>query len=242
MSTKRCRAALLGVISILAVSLPVHAADEPMKNTIDLGFVNAAGNMDVTSLSVADHMTYSAAPWRATGLFSVLHASSNGEDTANWWQIAGRGERDIAPNISIYVLAGWDKNRFAGIDRRFQEGAGLSFRILDTAPDRLSLDAGIGFIQQRNTLDANDDFVSARIAATYQHDFADKAYFLQTVELLPNLEKSKDLRINTESAVVAPMWHSMAVRLAYLVRYDRLPEPTFEKTDRIFTAGLQYSF
>jgi putative salt-induced outer membrane protein YdiY len=57
--------------------------------------------------------------------------------------------------------------------------------------------------------------------------------------VLPDLETSKDLRVNSETAIVAPLSARFAVKLGYLIRFDNLPEPGFRKTDRLFTSGLQ---
>jgi putative salt-induced outer membrane protein len=53
---------------------------------------------------------------------------------------------------------------------------------------------------------------------------------------------SEDYRINSESALVAPLSQKVAIKLGYIVRFDNLPEAGFLSTDRIFTSGLQVSF
>lgn len=68
------------------------------------------------------------------------------------------------------------------------------------------------------------------------------SYLQLTSEVLPNLEESEDLRVNSGAELVAPISAQIAMKLAYALRYDNLPEPGFEKTDRLFTAGLQISF
>ncbi len=63
----------------------------------------------------------------------------------------------------------------------------------------------------------------------------------QVVEVLPNFREPEDLRVNTESALVAPLTARIAVKLSYVFRYDGLPEETYLATDRLFTSGLQVS-
>ena len=38
---------------------------------------------------------------------------------------------------------------------------------------------------------------------------------------------------------MAPLSKRFAVKLSYAIRFDNLPEPGFERTDRVFTSGLQ---
>jgi putative salt-induced outer membrane protein YdiY len=48
--------------------------------------------------------------------------------------------------------------------------------------------------------------------------------------------------VNAESALVAPLSDLLSLKLGYSIRYDKLPEPGFEKTDRVFSSGLQINF
>ena len=61
----------------------------------------------------------------------------------------------------------------------------------------------------------------------------------QSVELLPNFRERDDIRINTESALLAPITKQVGVKLTYVVRYDGLPEEGYQTTDRVFTSGIQ---
>ena len=85
-------------------------------------------------------------------------------------------------------------------------------------------------------------FAAGRAAASFQQFVTETAYVSQDVEVLPNLDETDDVRLNAESALTAPISSRIAVKLTYAVKFDNVPEPGFEKTDRIFTAGLQIVF
>jgi hypothetical protein len=42
--------------------------------------------------------------------------------------------------------------------------------------------------------------------------------------------------------LTAPLSRPIALRVSYLIRFDNLPEPGFETTDRILTTGVQIAF
>ena len=67
----------------------------------------------------------------------------------------------------------------------------------------------------------------------------DKAYVQQLAEFLPNIETGNDFRLNTETALVAPISRAFAVKVAYTIHFDNLPEPGFKKTDRVLSSGIQ---
>ena len=120
-------------------------------------------------------------------------------------------------------------------------GDGLILNVGSTA-GRIAYEGGGGYTQQRSTTDESHTFASARGAATYRRSFSEASHVQVGTEELPNLEESEDLRVNSAAEVVAPLSQSLALKVSYVIRYDNLPEPTFQKTDRIFTVGLQITF
>jgi putative salt-induced outer membrane protein YdiY len=62
------------------------------------------------------------------------------------------------------------------------------------------------------------------------------------VEILPDLKVAKNLRFNTETALVASLSANIALKVSYVVHFDNLPEPGFKKSDRLLTSGVQVTF
>ena len=64
----------------------------------------------------------------------------------------------------------------------------------------------------------------------------------------PEEFESKDLRINSETTLIAPLSAHVGMKLSYLVRFDNLPAlnaagtAPLRKTDRILSSGIQISF
>ena len=85
-------------------------------------------------------------------------------------------------------------------------------------------------------------FLALRFATTIRHNFTQTAFLSESAESLPNVENTKDYRINSETALVAPLAGRLALKITYLVHYDNVPEPGFGKTDRILTSGIQIGF
>jgi len=234
----------LAALLVLGFALPVAAQDVPssVQATTDLGFVNAAGNTDVTTLNVGEELLLSYGPWGIKQTFGVVYGRTDGTVATSLWRAGIRGDRAVGSRLGIYLLGAFDRNTFAGITRRFEEGAGVVVKALETPTDRLEFEAGAGLTQQRSTTNESTSFASARGAGTYRRSFSEASHIQLSSEVLPNLEESEDLRVNSAAELVAPISARIAMKLAYAVRFDNLPEPGFEKTDRLFTAGLQISF
>ena len=69
-----------------------------------------------------------------------------------------------------------------------------------------------------------------------------RTYFQQIVEFIPNFEVSDDYRLNSETALVAPLSSNFAIKVGYLVRYRGLPPDGVKKTDTVFRTGLQVTY
>lgn len=217
---------------------------KPLTVTANVGFVNASGNTDITTLSADQRLEYrpEGSAWLFTEFLAAVYGRTDGVTSADQLKGGARVDRFITTRLSAFAGATYERNRFAGISRRFEELVGLAFKVLEQPRDILSVEGGASFNQQRSTTGLDESFVAARAAAAYKHLFTETAFFQQLVEVLPNLELSDDLRINTETSLVAPLSERFAVKLAYAIRFDNLPEPGFGKSDRVFTSGLQISF
>ena len=237
--------ALLGMA--VPAALPLAAQDTPVKAvvaTANLAFVDAAGNTDVTTLSGDQRLEYTppASGWKLAEFASLVYGRTDGETSANALKLGARADRAITGRLSAFGGASYERNRFAGIARRFEEITGLAYKVVDLPKDQLGTELGASFTQQRNLDGVDDGFVAARAAASYRHLFTEHAWLQQLLEFLPSLEDGADRRINSETSLVAPLSARFAVKVGYTIRYDNLPEPGFEKTDRVLSTGLQATF
>jgi putative salt-induced outer membrane protein YdiY len=237
---------LRALLVVTLVTLPAAAQDapapRPFKATIDLGFVNTAGNTDITSLNAGEQIEYTAARFTLTQTFAVVYARLEGTTNASQWKAGARGDYQVAGPVGVFVLGAFERNTFAGIARRFEEAVGLSAVILARAGNSLKAEAGVSLNQQTPVGAATVSFAAGRAAAMYRRDLTETAFFTVNGEFLPSFEVTDDYRINGEASLVAPISTRIATKLTYTVRFDNLPEPGFERTDRIFTAGLQITF
>ena len=241
------RGGALPVLALAALAAPLSAQESPAKAvaaTANVSFVDAAGNTDVTTLSGDQRLEYTPAEsgWKLAEFASLVYGRTEGETSANALKLGARADRLIAGRLSAFGGASYERNRFAGIARRFEEIAGLAYKVLDLPKDQLGAEAGASFTQQRNLDGVDDGFVAARAAASYRHLFTEHAWLQQLLEFLPSVEDGADRRINSETSLVAPLSARFAVKVAYTIRFDNLPEPGFEKTDRVLSTGLQATF
>ncbi len=213
-----------------------------IKFTGNVGLVNAAGNSTVTTVNTDERVDWVAGVWGVTESFSVIYGKNDSATTASTWTGLLRGDRALGSRFSAYVLGKYDRNTFAGFDRRFEQDLGLAIQALSTPRDSISAEAGFSYTEQHNTDSTENDFPGARAAGTYTHTFSKTAYFKQGVEILPDLKVSQNLRFNTETSLVGSLSAKIALKASYVVHFDNQPEPGFKKSDRLLTTGVQVTF
>lgn len=221
------------------------AAAPPLtRTTLDLGFVSASGNTSLRTLSVAEQFVYQPAPWKFTQTFSIVNGYTKGVETANTIRVGARGDYAFTEHLRAYGSALYERNRFAGIARRFEEQLGLSYGALVGPTHVLDLEAGAGLNQQSTPSDVVNSYWLGRAALHYRFTFRPNTYLDEKLELLQSLESSGNRRVNSDAALVAPLATGIAMRIGWTLRFvNELPDPSVAyHADQTISAGLQIVF
>jgi putative salt-induced outer membrane protein len=232
------------IVLLLVVPSLAHAQDKPKPRelTADVGYVSTSGNTDIGAFNVGEKLVMRGGCWEHKQAFGSVYAAQDGEQTSNLLFANWRSDWRFNPILALFGYVGFDRNEFAGISRRFEESVGLAAKLLTRERDQWTAELGLGVTQQKGTDSSNVTFTSPRSATDNKHRFSKTAYFQQGVEFLPNLETSSDYRINSESALVAPISAHIAMKVAYVARFDNLPEAGRAKEDRVLTSGLRFNW
>jgi putative salt-induced outer membrane protein len=223
---------------------PAPKPPHSIKFTGDLGYVSTAGNSSVQTLNLGNKVSAKLGLVTMSQQFSVVHGRSKGKTVSSLYRAAVRGDYALQTGFGLYGSVNYERNVFAGLASRIATVTGVSAQLVADEAHRLTLEGGVSVNAQRSvdpSTRPNQDFLGGRAATAYTHKLGPKASFAQTVEFLPNFRERDDLRINTESTIVAPITKEVGVKLSYVIRYDGQPQPGFQPTDRLFTSGIQIS-
>ena len=226
---------------VLAVFL-CGAAAAAQQVTVDLGFVSASGNANFTSLNIGEKLTRKLGVIALVENAKVLYGRTNGATTTESYDLGARGQYPFSKRIGVYALIEFQRDPFAGLASRWLGGPGVAVALVQSARDTLGIESGITSTRERSTAGVTQSFGAARSAANFKHLFAAKSSLTEMVEWVANLKTSDDQRVNSETALTAPLSRQIGLRIAYLIRFDNQPEPGFKKTDRILTTGVQIAF
>jgi putative salt-induced outer membrane protein len=231
------------VFTALITTLALAAAPDTGKHvffTGDAGLVSTSGNTSVTSIDVGDKLVIASGNWKFTQTAGLTYAKTEDSVTAELWHGSLRGDRDLSKHVGLYLLTEFDRNTFAGISSRFAPSFGFSALVLATPTDTLRTEVGGGYTIEKAVAPGEDrNYAAGRVAAIYHHQLGRKSAFDEALEYLPNFQTGADYRITSATSITAPLTTGVAMKAAYLIKFEGLPQPGFVKTDRTLTMGIQ---
>lgn len=232
----------IGFVAPGAASIDTTKKKPITSFTGDLGFVNASGNTNITTLTVSDKIVHTNGYWMFTQFAAYVNGETNNKQTANQLLASERADFAFMPRLSVFVGLNFERNTFAGFTSRTDEVLGLAWKAILAPRDSARVDLGAVMTQEKDVDSTSQSYPSARAAVHYKHQFTKLAYFSQFVEYIPNLKTSGSYRFNSESSLVAPISTHVGIKLAFAIRFDSRPQPTFGTTDRLLTTGVQISY
>lgn len=230
----------LGLAAVAILGLTTAASAQQV--TIDLGFVNASGNANFTSLNLGEKLSDKVGRVVLTQAAKALYGKTDGATTSESYDVGARAQYALSKRIGAYALLTFQRDPFAGLASRWFGGPGVAVSVVQSVHDTLSFESGVVSTRERSMANVTQSFGAARSAANFKHLFAGKSFVTEAVEWVANLKASADSRVNSETALTAPLSRQIGLRVAYLIRFDNQPEPGFKKTDRILTTGVQVAF
>jgi putative salt-induced outer membrane protein YdiY len=237
------RSVLLSFAAVLGTTVAqAQEAAKPVQLELDVGFVNTAGNTDVTTFNLGQKLSFKMGAWVFAQTAKSIYGETDGRPSAEAYDASLRADRALSTALSIFALGTYQREPFAGLATRWGEGGGLAFRAIRAPRDSLTIEGSVAANQERSVAGVEEQFASGRGALAFKHLLGTAAFLSQHLEWIANLQDGEDQRVNSETAITAPISKQIALKAAYVVRYDKQPEPGFETTDRIFTTGVQIVF
>ena len=268
---KRLAVVLAGLAAATAV-LAEEAPARPWTNTTELGLIVTGGNTDSTSLAFGNKYAYRWSNAEFLSNAAALNTESRqkayfdgtnvveppSETTAESYAIDGKYRHTMTGDLFWYALAGWNRNRFQGIDSRLFGGGGIGYRFFEVERSKLTGEFGFDYTQESPVSGEDRDFAGARAFLAYEHKIGASSKFNEDFEVLENLDDTGDLRIKSVTSLTASLTTKVALKVSAVVLYDADPvvedlDPSvdrpggedlleYDEVDTILTATLVINF
>jgi putative salt-induced outer membrane protein len=235
--------------AVFLLAAPAAFAAEPTNDNVwsdqaEFSFVKTTGNTEATSMAGKNRLSYRFLP-RATGTWRIggLYSSDGGVTTAEKYDTELRLDYMYTEKAYTFAMAGWNKDRFAGIDQRYYGGGGAGYKFLLGPKHFLLGEAGLNYTQENYTDNTSSGFLTGRAFGKYEYAITKKNRFSQSLEYLYDFSDSSHFKVNAETAVIAGLTDTFSLKAAYTVRHDHKPVPAdLERTDTEATMALVANF
>ena len=216
------------------------AAEKALSDEGEVSYVQTEGNTKVTTLAVKNLLKYKfteklLGSWKAGG----VNAKTENVKTAESYFTELRLDYQNTVRLYSFVNAGWQQNKFAGVDEHVYGGVGEGYKFLDGPAHFLVAELGVMYVADTYIDTTKRDYVGGRAFAKYIYAFTEKNKFSQSLEYLNNFDNSQRYNVNSETAVISALSGIFSLKAAYLVNYTNAPVPaTLKKKDSITTVAL----
>jgi len=214
------------------------------KDEAELALVNTTGNSEILTFAFKNALNYKFTP-HITGGWEIgaLKGENDGETTAERYYTDLRLDYIVTNQFYTFLLGGWLKDHFAGLDQRYNIGPGIGYKFLSGPKNVLRCEAGLNYTYEDYVTAEEQAFMEGRAFGSYEYAFSSKNRFLFNVEYLQAFNESQNFKVNAEAAVVANLIEALSLKIGYGVRYQNRPLPAdLEKTDTILSASFIVTF
>lgn len=246
----RIASSLAGILALIGfVPSAPRAADAPpagWKDTAEFSYVITAGNSETSTLGFKDKLwrkwDRSAFELNAGGvraestsknLFAVGPSTTSfdvvdGESatTAENYFLNGRYDRKISEHFFWFVGAGWDRNRFAGIQNRTVGIAGVGNTWIDTDTTKFRTDYSVTYTDEKDVVEDpsfKTTFTGGRVSWNFLRKIGATSSYTNDLVLDDNFDDSKDYRANMINSLTASLSSRLALKVSLQWLYDHQP-------------------
>jgi putative salt-induced outer membrane protein len=213
------------------------------KDGAEASFVSTNGNTRTQTTAAKNTFTYDFDKQTELVLEGgALGARSQGATTAEQYYAGEKAEQKIGDSDYLFERFRWDRNRFAGIAAMNSATVGAGRTLWNTKANTFNAEIGPGFVNEERIGQNHTDYASGRVYAKYVHTFSTTANFSQDGEYLQNLDDTKDLHINTVTALTTTINSVFSLKVAYTWKHWSAPPPGFIKDDTTTSIALIANF
>jgi len=231
----------------VAVDEKAFKADAPgLYASADLSYVLTSGNSSSSSLGFKGELTrrfvkhsigFAAGGIRASsspdariavgtpGDFEVQIPEA--ERTAEAYYARGRYDYKLSERLFYTVGAGWERNRFAGIENRFVLDTGVGYIFVSSARTSFRGAAGVTYTSEDYTVSGQDDsFVGARLGWDFRQALFSATTFTHTFIADQSFEDSAARRFDAQFGLHVAMGARLGLKVNWRILHNNLPPST----------------
>lgn len=238
---------ITATLAVLITAFPAigeEKAEKNWKNQTELSLIQTQGNSEVETFQFKNKLTNNYTETLSSELkLESLYSIAEEKTTAERYLAEGRMDYKLGSKFSTALKATYKKNVFAGIDNSYAVGPLLVYRFIDGPHHFLKTEAGLDYVYEEYTDQAEDDFLSAGIYGEYEWILSETIKFTQSVEVFRDFNLLESYQIESITALITKLNSYFSFKTSYQANHNTEPiSDDLKKTDTILTVALVADF
>src|SRR5262245_33237483 len=210
--------------------------------TGEIAFVGTTGNASTSAFAVSGEDITRPTNWTIRNRVIFLRNESESTLTAKSFFYGFRGERVINKKLSAFGEYGYFQDRFAGVEHRNSVNGGLSFKLIETDRQQLSVDGLLGYLNEQRVTGDDISTGTYGFGGNYKLKISPTATIEEDARYIGTFARAEDWRLVQAFSVTAQMTSLLSLKFSNVVRYNNFPAQTFKKTDTTTSVELVAKF
>ncbi len=180
--------------------------------------------------------------WLVKNRVAFVRNSADDVVTAESFLYYFRAERAINARISAFGEYAYFRDEFAGVDHRNGLLGGIAYKVIDTAAHRLTVDAGLGYLNEQRLTGDNVSSATYGFGSSYRWTISPTATLEDDARLTGTFDNAEDWRFLHVISLTSRLTQVLSLKVSNTIRYANFPPPGFKTTDSTTSIALVAKF
>ena len=205
-----------------------------------LGFTSTSGNSDSESLNAKLGISKERDKWKHGASIESLKTTTDNVTSADSFIFKEKSEYKFGEKAYAFGKVRYEDDKFSGYDYQTSIAFGAGYQVLESASQTLDVSAGIGYRKIKDTLtQQTKDGGILTADASYGYIISAYAKFSEVLSVEAGDDNTHS---ESETALQTKINGNLASKISYLIKHNSDVAVGIEKTDKILTVALVYSF
>lgn len=240
----------VGVLSLsawMSPGAPVQQEAPPppppaFEGSAELSFVGTTGNSSTRTVGAATTLVFRPHDWSITSKAAFIRSEDRGTTKAESTNLSTKVGRDLTERLSLGGHHQYTRDQFAGINHRNTVDVGLTYDVVESATQKLVVDAGIGYANEQRRAGRNLSSAIGTAGVTYTVALSDHATLEDEVSAVASFKNGRDRRLANVASLSAKLTTLFSLKVTHTTRWIKSPVPGFKKTDTVTAVALVAKF
>lgn len=246
----RCRSVLIacvvGLSPATAFAQAAPPAPVPTPSALDgwlaFAYLGTTGNASTQTIGLSGEVILRPDMWVVRNKAAFVRNESDGALTVESFTYLFRADGVLSTRSSAFGEYTYFRDEFAGVEHRNALIGGVSYTIVGGASHALSVDGGLGYVNEHRLVGPDVSSGTYAFGARYRWKVSATAELSEDSRLTGTFAAAGDWRVDNVVSIAAQLTSLFSLKVSNTIRYANIPVPGFKNTDTNTAIALVATF